>query len=251
MAAYHASAHALDDGIGQVMQALEANNLADSTLVVCTTDHGIAFPAMKCNLTDHGIGVMLIMRGPNFHGGRLCEALVSQIDIFPTLCDLLDIEPPTWLQGRSFLPLIRGECEHINEAVFAEVTFHAAYEPMRAVRTTRYKYIRRFDGRNLPVLSNIDDSPGKTAWLAQGLSTKPLPEHQLFDLLFDPQEMNNLATDETHQVVLAEMQTRLNNWMTETDDPLLSGPVQPPAGAHLNHINAISPKEPTHAYPLH
>ena len=72
-----------------------------NTLVIYTTDHGLAFPDMKCNLTDHGIGVALIMDGPvPFSGGRVIDSMVSHIDIFPTLCDLLEIERPAWLQGR-------------------------------------------------------------------------------------------------------------------------------------------------------
>ncbi len=64
MARYKTSARQLDDAMGAVFAALDEANLADDTLIVCTTDHGIAFPTMKCNLVDGGIGVMLIMRGP-------------------------------------------------------------------------------------------------------------------------------------------------------------------------------------------
>ena len=89
MAAFMTSARHLDQGVGQVLQALEPSGRAQNTLVICTTDHGIAFPGAKCNLTDAGIGVMLIMRGPQgFSGGRVCNTMVSQVDIFPTLCDL-------------------------------------------------------------------------------------------------------------------------------------------------------------------
>lgn len=166
MAAFHASTRELDRGIGIVLRALEEAGLSDRTLVICTTDHGIAFPGMKCNLTDHGIGVMLIMRGPGgFEGGRVIDGMVSHIDLFPTLCELLEIEPPPWLQGRSIMPLIRGETDEVNEAVFAEVTYHAAYEPQRAVRTRRWKYIRRFSDRRRPVLPNCDDGLSKDVWM--------------------------------------------------------------------------------------
>jgi len=65
MAEFKASARVLDNCMGKIFDAIEENGLSENTLVVCTTDHGIAFPKMKCNLTDHGTGVMLIMRGPN------------------------------------------------------------------------------------------------------------------------------------------------------------------------------------------
>jgi len=136
MAAFQASAQMLGQGVGAVLDTVEAAGLAENTLIICTTDHGIAFPGMKCNLTDHGIGVMLMMRGPGgFTGGKVVDALVSQIDLFPTLCDLLKINPPDWLQGESFMPLIQGKTEQVRDEIFAEVTYHVAYEPQRAVRT--------------------------------------------------------------------------------------------------------------------
>src|SRR3712207_5287209 len=108
MAAFKASARSLDHGVGAVLNALDEHDLADDTLVIFTTDHGLAFPGAKATLTDRGIGVLLILRGPGgFHGGRVSDALVSQIDLFPTICELAGIDRPSWLQGRSLLPLLR------------------------------------------------------------------------------------------------------------------------------------------------
>jgi N-sulfoglucosamine sulfohydrolase len=262
MAAFKASAQILDRGVGAVLDALDATGLVEDTLVICTTDHGIAFPGMKCNLTDHGIGVMLIMRGlfgdawdrpfgssqgepSGFTGGRVCDAMVSHVDLFPTICELLEIEPPHWLQGESMMPLIRGEAEAIREEIFAEVTYHAAYEPQRAVRTRRWKYIRRFDGRSRPNLPNCDDSLSKEVWLEHGWRERPVASEQLFDLIFDPYEAHNLADDPTTRDVLEEMRGRMERWMRDTDDPLLQGPVPAPLGARVNDPDGLSPREPT------
>jgi len=250
MAAFKASVRILDCGIGVVIEALERNGLAEDTLVICTTDHGIAFPGMKCNLTDHGIGVMLIMRGPGgFTGGKVCDALISHIDIFPTICDLLEIEPPPWLQGRSMMPLIRGGADEINEEIFAEVTYHAAYEPQRAVRTRRWKYIRRFDGRGRPTLPNCDDSPSKDLWLAHGWRERPVDQEQLYDLVFDPNEAHNLAPDPSMGGVLDERRARLDRWMRATDDPLLQGQVPAPSGAKVNDPDDLSPRDTARTVP--
>ena len=163
IAAFDASARSLDAGIGAVLDELDGLGLSDDTLVICTTDHGMPFPGAKATLTDRGIGVFLIMRGPGgFRGGRVLDALVSQVDIFPTICDLAGIPPPDWLQGRSMLPLLQG-AGAIRDEVFAEGTYHAAYEPQRAIRTRRWKYIRRFDDRRTPVVVNVDDGPAKNA----------------------------------------------------------------------------------------
>jgi arylsulfatase A-like enzyme len=250
MAAYRASARILDAGMGAVLDALEADGLAENTLVICTTDHGIAFPGMKCCLTDHGIGVMLIVRGPGgFSGGQVNDAMVSHVDVFPTICDLLEIEPPNWLQGTSMLPLIHGEQDQIHDEIFAEVTYHASYEPKRAVRTHRFKYIRRFEERSSPVLPNCDDSLSKDVWLENGWGSRPPETERLYDLVYDPNETNNLVGDPAMAETLAEMQRRLERWMHATDDPLLRGPVPAPSGSQVNDPDGLSPREPTQIIP--
>ncbi len=230
MADYIASVRIMDTACGVVLDALEGSGLAQNTLVIATTDHGIAFPSMKCNLTDHGLGVYLIMRGPGgFEGGRVIEGMVSQIDLYPTLCELLQIEPPLWLQGTSLLPLVRGEQEEIHDALFGEVTYHAAYEPMRSIRTRRWKYIRRFNpAQTHPVLRNIDSGHAKRYLVRHGLTRRTVPAEYLFDLTFDPQEEDNLAGDPRYAEIRRDLAARLRGWMERTADPLLEGPVPPP-----------------------
>jgi N-sulfoglucosamine sulfohydrolase len=241
MAAYKASARSLDQGVGSVLDAIEDDN----TLVIFTTDHGLAFPGAKATLTDRGIGVLLIMRGPGgFTGGKVSDALVSQVDLFPTITELLGLERPEWVRGQSLLPLTRRDAGEVNDAVFAEITFHAAYEPQRAVRTRRYKYIRRFDnGHEGPVLPNIDDSPSKDYLLAHGLAERTLPAEALYDLVFDPNEADNIVCEQPE--IAAELRERLRTWMRETGDPLLEGPVVPAEGTELNLPDQISPNDPT------
>ncbi len=247
MACFAASARILDRKMGRVFQALHDSGLEEQTLVVCTTDHGIAFPGMKCNLTDWGTGVMLMLRGPGdeVRGGRVIDGLVSQVDLFPTLCELLDIPAPEWLQGVSILPLLRGERREVREEVRSEVTYHAAYEPQRSVRTRRFRYIRRFGKRRCQViLPNCDDSPSKTLWMENGWAECAVAEEQLYDLAFDPNEACNVAGVPRYAGALAEMRERLERWMHETRDPLLEGPVAAPAGARVNDPDGISPNEP-------
>lgn len=247
MAGFHASARILDQGVGQVLAALERNGLAENTLVISTTDHGLAFPNMKCNLMDSGWGVSLIMRGPSLDAGKVCDAMVSQVDLYPSICDLLQLKQPSWLEGKSFLPVLRGETSEINQEVFAEVNYHAAYEPKRAVRTQRWKYIRRYGSQTTTVLPNCDDSPSKSLWMEYGWRQKTLPREDLYDLIFDPAERRNLAAEPESAAVLKEMRGRLNAWMKRTNDPLLQGPIPLPAGARINPANGISPREPVGA----
>jgi hypothetical protein len=170
MASFKASARSLDQGVGTVLNALEENGVADQTLVVLTTDHGLAYPDANATMFDSGIGTILLMRGPGgFDRGRVFDTLVSHLDIYPTLCEVAGIERPEWLEGQSLVPLVRKQVEAIRQEVFAELTFHAAYGPQRAVRTQRYKYMRRFDASNPHrVLANVDDSPTKEVMVSAG-----------------------------------------------------------------------------------
>jgi N-sulfoglucosamine sulfohydrolase len=244
-AAFKASARSLDQGIGAVLHALHDFDLVDNTLVICTTDHGIAFPGSKATLFDRGIGVMTLMRGPHgFSGGKVIDAPITHLDVYPTLCELAGVAAPEWLQGESLMPLVRGEVERLHEAIFAETTFHAAYEPQRAVRTERYKYIRRFDEYPHPVLANCDESPSKDLLVAAGWGGRTVDREQLYDLVLDPAEGSNLVADPGSAEALAEMRGRLDAWMRETEDPLLDGPVEPPPGATVNEQWQLSPDDP-------
>lgn len=241
MARYGASLRNLDAGVGLVLDALDEHGLTDNTLVICTTDHGLAFPGMKCNLTDTGTGVLLILRGPEpFAGGRVCDALISQIDLYPTIGEVLGIERLAWLQGTSIMPVVRGEAEKVNDAIFAEVTYHAAYEPQRAIRTREWLHIERFDERELPVLPNCDDGESRDVLLDHGWAERPVDHVQLYDNIFDPLQRVNLAGVEAYEPIVANMRSRLRDWMARTGDPLLDGPVPLPPGASANDPAARS-----------
>jgi len=232
-----------------VLDALDETGLARNTLVICTTDHGIAFPGAKATMSDRGTSVMLILRGPGgFGGGKVVDSLVSHIDLFPTVCDALEIAHPDWLQGHSLMPIVTGAAAEVRDAIFTEGTYHAAYEPQRAIRTKDWKLVRRFGDRRMPVLPNIDDSPSKDVWLRHGYAEHELPRLALHDLLFDPNEAENVASRPDLAEVVADLGDRLERWMQDTGDPLLDGPVAPPAGAEVNDPDQRSAADPTTRY---
>ncbi|MFW5857167.1 MAG: sulfatase [Planctomycetota bacterium] len=241
MADFHTCARILDRKMGQVFDAIADAGLAENTLVIATTDHGIAFPRMKCTLHDSGIGVFLILRGPGgFSGGRVCDALTSHIDLYPTLCDLLGIDRPAWLEGASIRPWAEGRSDTIRDAVFAELNYHACYEPIRVVRTPRYAYIRRYEDRMRPYLPNCDNSPTKTFWVENGWGGMACrAREELYDCTFDPHQTRNTAADPDAAPLLEEFRARLRTWQEATADPLLTeGWIAPPPGALMNDPHA-------------
>ena len=235
MADFQASLTILDDAYGAILYALDETGLASNTLVIATTDHGIAFPWAKCTLTDRGTGVLLILRGPQgIAGGRVLDALVSQVDLYPTLCEAAGIAAPHWLAGHSLLPLLRGEIESVRDELFGEVTYHAAYEPQRLLRTDRWALIRRYGDRRTPVLPNLDDSPSRDVVMEAGYAEVELPDIALYDTILDPQQRVNLADCRAHRDIRDDLMARLEAWMEETGDPLRHGDVPLPPGGRVN-----------------
>ncbi len=247
---YLTSIEATDREVGKLLDALDAHGQAEDTLVIFTTDHGIPFPEMKCHLTGHGTGIAMLMRAPGLcDDGRAVDALTSNMDVVPTVCEILRVPTPADVHGVSMVPLLTHAAREIRDDVFAEVNFHAAAEPARAIRTTTHCLIKRFDDDPRRPLTNIDISPAKEAWLALGRGGEPLEPVVLHDLVRDPMERVNVADDPAYADVRADLEQRLMDWMRRTDDPLLRGPLVPPPGSRINTRTSLStsegPFEPT------
>lgn len=231
-----------DRAVGQILDALNRSGLSENTLFLYTTDHGIAFPGAKGTLFDPGVEVSLIARGPGgFSSGRRIGALVSNVDVFSTILDLCGVAAPPETHGRSLLPLVRGEVERVRDEVFFELTYHTAYDPMRGVRSERYKYIRSFADRPLHFPPHVDPSPTKDLLRERGFFDTRRPPEMLFDLERDPLERANLAADAAYADVRQALRARLDRWMRETGDPLFVGDVQAPAGAKLTPVESYDP----------
>jgi len=233
----------VDDALGKIVNILKEKGIYDNTIIICTTDHGVALPRMKCTLTDQGTGVMLIIKGMDeMNGGKVIDAMVSHMDVFPTICEMIDIVKPNWLQGQTLIPLVKGQKEEIHNELFFEVTYHAGYEPKRAIRTNRWKYIKRFDEKQqAPVMANIDMSNSKQLWLDNNYQNKNLETEYLFDLYFDPIESCNLYNDPEYKEIKEELKNKLYQWMKQTEDPLLNGPIPLTENGFVEKRDAINP----------
>lgn len=232
----------VDDAFGAIADKLDKTGLSQRTLVVLTTDHGIAFPGAKATLFDPGVGIMFLARGGgNFSGGKVIDGLVSNMDITPTLLEITGVTVPDEVEGRSLLPLVSGTSDEIRDELFLELTFHAAFDPIRAVRTRRFKYIRNFADMPWYLSPNVDNSLTKSLLYKEGIFDKPRPKEFLFNLESDPLERNNLIGEPDYEETHKKLRAKLNEWMQDTDDPLLAGTVEQPEGTKVTSPDSYNP----------
>jgi arylsulfatase A-like enzyme len=180
LAMYYLVISHMDAQIGRILAALKATGQAARTIVIFSSDQGVAIGSHglrgKQNMYEHTIGVPLIIAGPGIPRGIRCNAQCYLRDLYPTACDLADIDVPQRVQGRSLVPLLRGEAAAIYPCAFA-----AFGKAQRMIRTDRWKLIQ---------YPKID-------------------RFQLFDLSADPREINDLANSSRHAEVLADLRSKL------------------------------------------
>jgi len=229
LAMFHGSIEHMDSAVGQILEAVDRNNLRENTFVVFTADHGIAFPRAKGTIYDPGIHTTMIMRWPGggVSEGRVFTEMISSIDLLPTLHEAAGAEPPPGVQGRSYLGLLQGRDYEPREEVFAGQNT-APDDIKRGIRTEQYKYIRNYDeGPLLRLATDIGTSLTRRDMGDDHLAPRPVLE--LYDLEADPLEMANLAGRPEMAAVEQDLTARLDRFQRETDDPILRGPIPRPA----------------------
>ncbi len=217
---------ALDQAVGIIMDALEQSGLAEETIVLFTTDHGLAMPRAKGTCYDPGTKTALVMSwAGNWPAGVARDELLVNCDLLPTLLEAVGMQPPEppQIDGRSFLGLINGRPYQPRDHIFLEMTWHDKYNPMRAIRTNRWKYIRNFGERPLVYLPKDIWTGRAGREMREEYYSAKRPEEELYDLQADPWEMNNLAGDPRYAEILEDLRQRVQRWMEETGDRLLEG----------------------------
>jgi arylsulfatase A-like enzyme len=236
-AKYLDSATELDRKIGLVLKQLDADGLADSTVVVVFGDNGQAHVRGKQFCYDSGLHVPLIIRWPtkfpapqHFRAGTTDERLVAAIDLAPTMLAFVGARKPEKMQGEIFLgdaagpprKYVFGARDRCDETVFR----------FRTVRTERYRYIRNFTPerpflqkndykeRQYPVWTLLKqlDAEGKLSPPQKFLTATSMPEEELYDIIADPHETQNLAGSPEHAAVLTELRGVLTQWIEESND---------------------------------
>ncbi|RMG04926.1 MAG: DUF229 domain-containing protein [Planctomycetota bacterium] len=234
-----------DQAVGEVMRALDESGMRDSTLVIFMGDHGPGFHRAKMALYDSGTHVPLVIAGPGVAAGA-CDALVSELDLMPTILEAAGIAVPGLQHGRSLWPLLQGkkDWEEAREYLAAEIHHQAQMHDRGmievAVFNDRYRLIHRSrtDGpRDVnadlrdwkpwgnrsydEVVARKDEFPWAYELLRQIDPARlggTLPEWELYDRHEDPFELHNVADEPAYRVVFETMKDYWKQF--ETDVPL-------------------------------
>jgi arylsulfatase A-like enzyme len=232
-ARYYAAIARMDADIGAVFDAA-FEVLGQNTFFLHTADHGAQWPFGKWNCYDAGIRTPMIAVWPaRIAAGRRTQAMVSWIDILPTLVEIGGGHAPTALDGRSFAAVLHDEKQTHRDRLFATHSGDGRMNsyPIRAVRTERWKYIRNLHPEfyyTTHIDLNRSDTGYFSSWEQRAVTDAAAaalvrryherPAEELYDIENDPLELNNLATEPAHAAQLAELRAEVVTWMSETGD---------------------------------
>jgi len=222
-----------DSCVGRILDTLEASDCGRNTLVVFTADHGIPYPGAKWSLRDGGIEVPLVMyqAGSILSGGKVYQELISHVDVLPTLLDLIGVAKPSNLEGFSFAGFLQGKTtEKPRKEIYAQFT-PAMFRDneSRCIRTERYKLTRYFEaGRCMKFPIDVDPVRFSKHTERAANTGKHRPFVQLFDIVKDPDELNDIGELKENAGLVKELSGKLYAWMKAVDDPILKGALQSP-----------------------
>jgi len=234
-ARYVAAIRKMDEELGLVYDTAR-EKLGEDTFFLHTSDHGAQWPFGKWTLYDDGVRTPLIVSWPGrIAGGGRSEAMVSWIDILPTMVEVAGGTAPSGIDGRSFLPVLEGNAVVHRDFIF---TTHSGdgnnnVFPMRGViDPDGTKYIRNLrPGLHFftHVTRNAGDSGYWDSWLDSAVLNEDdrkrvgaylrRPAAELYQTAHDPWETDNLADDPHHAERLDALSEKVDQWMAETDDP--------------------------------
>ncbi|MDE0886630.1 MAG: sulfatase [Myxococcota bacterium] len=263
LARHYNNIASMDREVGEILASLEAAGLADSTIVLWTTDHGDGLPRAKRELYDSGLHVPLIVRWPDrwrpdwAAPGALEERLISFVDLAPTILAWAGVGPPDFMQGNDFTDLTLPAREYVYAS---RDRIDAVEDRERAVRDGEYKYIRswypdRATGHPLAFRDNLAMMIEMWELLAAGGLNEeqrkwfePTGSERLYHLASDPYELTNLAGEPAHAETLARMRSayadfalRVPDWSEEGERAMVErmwpGGKRPQTGAPILEIH--------------
>ncbi len=235
-AQYYDQLTEMDGQVGRVLEQLKQDKLEDSTIIVYYGDHGCGLPRGKRWLYQSGLLVPLIvyvppkyahLAGDGYKAGNKEARLVSFVDLAPTMLSLIGVRPPEHMQGQAFLGKFNTPAREFNYGFRDRMD--ERYDMSRAVRNDRYLYIRNFFPQR-PQGAYLDymfQTPTTQKWkaefdagnlnAAQSFFWKPKPAEELYDIVADPYQINNLLANGSHEAQ-PKMREALARWMLDVKD---------------------------------
>ena len=234
IAQYYSSVSRADDVVGRVLVELEEAGFAENTLVMLKSDHGIPVPFAKTNVWRHSTLTPWIVRWPGTvkPGIHETEHPVAGVDFAPTILDVLGIAPMKDMDGRSFLPVLKGKKQRGREFVYTHINTIASGRSyaMRSLQGKRYGLI--WNGWHDGETTFKNESMSGLTWKAMVKAAENDPvlarrvKHYLYrrpfefyDYKKDPDALNNLIDDEEHAKLVERYGKELNKIMKKTGDP--------------------------------
>ena len=248
VAGYYNAIQRLDDGIGMLMDRLEKLKLVENTVVILVGDNGPPFDRGKTTAYEAGLRTPFLVRWPGVSKPAQSDAMVSTVDIAPTIFDAAGVPIPENVQGRSLRPVLVDPGAPWREYLVGEFHCHGAnfFFPRRAIRESRYKLIRNLRAGKAKPMTGVDADTAYLVSRTEPYNGTPVrrafdtyanpPEFELYDLKEDPVEFNNLAGRPATAAVQKRLAAALERWRAETKDPFLDP-------AFTEKVAALKPDE--------
>jgi N-sulfoglucosamine sulfohydrolase len=235
IAQYFSGVRRLDQTFGELVAALKAAGHLDNTVIVFVSDHGMSMPYSKATLYRNATWAPVLLRWPEMDRPMVHTDMVTNIDIMPTVLDLLGLKKPDGLDGKSWLPLLQGEKQPDRDHVFTQVDAVSSGKkfPSRCVRSETRAYIWNSwpDGKTRFRIGAMNT---RLSWKAMLEAAEQEPKlksrvnnfiyrcaEEFYDEEKDPDERDNLIDNPNYQTEITQMKALLLAHMEKTDDPLV------------------------------
>ncbi len=260
-ARYYTDVTKMDANVGKLLALLDKHGLASTSMFMFTADQGPQWAFGKWGLYDYGIQVPLLVRWPgHVEPAAVTDALVSHVDVMPTLIEMAGGVIPKDIDGTSFFHLLKNPDQKHRDMVFASHTgdLQMNRSPMRMLRTDRYKYILNLASDEIynTHMNLADDHDGGReywpSWRRESFRDSHAasvlwryhyrPKEELYDIQQDPWERQNLAQDENHAKLMGEFRGQMAVWRKqqgddktgpETEVPKPRKPGEPPIAPYV------------------
>lgn len=230
---YLAEVNYMDSEFGKCLELLKKYGFSDNTVVVFTSEQGNQLPFAKWTCYGNGLQTGFLVRWPGkIKPGTTSNAMIEYIDVAPTFIEMAGLKVPETIEGKSFLKVLTGMKESHKNFVYGIQTSRGIikgpdYYGIRTIRSETHRFILNLTPE-ATFQNGVTNSPLFASWIARA-ATDPAakrlvynfqhrPAEELYDVIKDPLEMNNIADDPACAAVKKELKEKLLKWMEQQGD---------------------------------